>query len=107
MLGGFVTYYAFAVFGVNYFLTLVLAVLVVGGAGVLAERVVFRHLRGKTLNAFIGSRGLRFVLQTYAEPSVGVLDKAVPPAASGIARVSGLLNPRERFVVSVPACALT
>ena len=33
MLGGFVTYYAFAVFGVNYFLTLVLAVLVVGGAG--------------------------------------------------------------------------
>ena len=75
MLGGYVTYYAFAVFGVNYFLTLVLAVLVVGGAGVLAERLVFRHLRGKTLNAFIVSLGLLWVLQASAQLSFGVLDR--------------------------------
>ena len=103
MLGGFVTYYAFAVFGVNYFLTLVLAVLVVGGAGVLAERVVFRHLRGKTLNAFIVSLGLLWVLQASAQLSFGVLDKSVPSAVSGIVRVFGLVISRERLVVIVTA----
>src|SRR3989442_4819574 len=57
MLGGFLTYYVFAVGKVNYFATLVLAVVAVGVAGVVVERVVFRHLRGKTLNAFIVSLG--------------------------------------------------
>ena len=58
MLGGFAAYYLFAVGGLNYVATLVLAVLLVGLAGVVAERLVFRHLRGKTLNAFIVSLGL-------------------------------------------------
>jgi branched-chain amino acid transport system permease protein len=106
MLGGFVTYYGFAVFGVNYFLTLVLAVVAVGMAGVLAERVVFRHLRGKTLNAFIVSLGLLWVLQASAQLSFGVLDKSVPSAVSGIVRVFGLIISRERLVVIVTASAL-
>jgi branched-chain amino acid transport system permease protein len=106
MLGGFVTYYGFAVFGVNYFLTLVLAVVAVGMAGVLAERVVFRHLRGKTLNAFIVSLGLLWVLQASAQLSFGVLDKSVPSAVSGIVRVSGLIISRERLVVIVTASVL-
>src|SRR5436309_716286 len=58
MLGGYVTYYVFAVFGVNYFATLGFAILAVGLAGVVAERLIFRYLRGKTLNAFIVSLGL-------------------------------------------------
>ena len=106
MLGGFVTYYGFAVFGVNYFLTLVLAVVVVGLAGVLAERIVFRHLRGKTLNAFIVSLGLLWVLQASTQLSFGVLDKSVPSAVSGIVRVFGLVISRERLVVIVTASAL-
>ena len=106
MLGGFVTYYGFVVFGVNYFVTLVLAVLAVGAAGVVAERVVFRHLRGKTLNAFIVSLGLLWVLQASAQVSFGVLDKSVPSAVSGIVRVFGFIISRERLVVIVIACAL-
>ena len=106
MLGGFVTYYGFAVFGVNYFVTLVLAVVVVGAAGVLAERLVFRHLRGKTLNAFIVSLGLLWVLQASAQVGFGVLDKSVPSAVSGILRVFGFIISRERLVVIVTASAL-
>jgi branched-chain amino acid transport system permease protein len=106
MLGGFVTYYAFAVFGVNYFATLVLAVVAVGAAGVVAERIVFRHLRGKTLNAFIVSLGLLWVLQASAQVAFGVLDKSVPSAVSGIVRVFGFIISRERLVVIVTASAL-
>jgi branched-chain amino acid transport system permease protein len=106
MLGGFVTYYVFAVFGVNYFATLVLAVIAVGAAGVVAERIVFRHLRGKTLNAFIVSLGLLWVLQASAQVAFGVLDKSVPSAVSGIVRVFGFIISRERLVVIVTASAL-
>jgi branched-chain amino acid transport system permease protein len=106
MLGGFVTYYGFAVFGINYFVTLGLAVVAVGAAGVLAERLVFRHLRGKTLNAFIVSLGLLWVLQASAQLGFGVLDKSVPSAVSGIVRVFGFIISRERLVVILVASAL-
>jgi len=106
MLGGFVTYYTFAVVGVNYFVTLLVAVVAVGAAGVLAERVVFRHLRGKTLNAFIVSLGLLWVMQAGAQLGFGVLDKSVPSAVSGIVRVFGFIISRERLMVIVTASAL-
>src|SRR5256712_11501198 len=68
MLGGYVTYYAYALFGLNYFATLGLAILTVGLAGVVAERLIFHDLRGKALNAFIVSLGLLWVMQAGAPP---------------------------------------
>ena len=106
MLGGYVTYYLFAVFGLDYFATLGLAILSVGLAGVVAERLIFRHLRGKTLNAFIVSLGLLWVMQASAQLSFGVLDKPVPSAFSGIARAMGLVISVERLVVSLSAIVL-
>jgi branched-chain amino acid transport system permease protein len=106
MLGGFVTYYVFGVFGLSYVFALLLAVLAVGAAGVLAERLVFRHLRGKTLNGFIVSLGLLWVLQAAAQLGFGVLDKAVPSAVSGVIRVGGLVMSRERLMVIVTGVAL-
>jgi branched-chain amino acid transport system permease protein len=106
MLGGFVTYYAFGVFGLNYFAALVLAVLLVGAGGLVAERLVFRHLRGRTLNAFIVSLGLLWVLQASAQLAFGVLDKSVPSAFSGIVRLFGFIVSRERLVVMVVAAVL-
>jgi branched-chain amino acid transport system permease protein len=104
MLGGYATYFAFALFGVPYFIALAASIVTVGLAGVVAERLVFRHLRGKTLNAFIVSLGLLWVLQSLAQLAFGVLDKPVPSAFSGIIRVAGIVITVERFVVV--ACAL-
>jgi len=106
MLGGYVTYYVFAVFGLNYFATLGLAILAVGLAGVVAERLIFRYLRGKTLNAFIVSLGLLWVMQAGAQLSFGVLDKPVPSAFSGIVRAFGLVISVERLVVSLSSVVL-
>jgi branched-chain amino acid transport system permease protein len=106
MLGGYVTYYLFAVFGLHYVATLVLAILAVGLAGVVAERLIFRYLRGKTLNAFIVSLGLLWVMQASAQLSFGVLDKPVPSAFSGIVRAFGLVMSVERLVVSLSAVVL-
>jgi branched-chain amino acid transport system permease protein len=106
MLGGYVTYYAYALFGLNYFATLGLAILTVGLAGVVAERLIFRDLRGKALNAFIVSLGLLWVMQAGAQLSFGVLDKPVPSAFSGIVRVLGLIISVERLVVTLCAVVL-
>src|SRR5712671_1536645 len=106
MLGGFAAYYLSAVGGLNYVATLVLAMLLVGLAGVVAERLVFRHLRGKTLNAFIVSLGLLWVLQATAQLSFGVLDKSVPSAVSGIVRLGGVIVSHARMFVILTAAAL-
>jgi branched-chain amino acid transport system permease protein len=106
MLGGYVTYYAYAVGGLDYFATVILAVVAVGAAGIAAERIVFRHLRGKTLNAFIVSLGLLWVLQSTAQISFGVLDKSVPSSISGIVRAAGVIVSRERLAVILAAAVL-
>jgi branched-chain amino acid transport system permease protein len=106
MLGGFVTYYLYAVLGLNYFATLLVAVVTVGAGGIVAERLIFRHLRGRTLNAFIVSLGLLWVMQASAQLGFGVLDKPVPSAVSGIVRVGTVIVSRERLVVILTAVAL-
>src|SRR6266542_3443413 len=106
MLGGYVTYYAYALFGLNYFATLGLAILTVGVAGVVAERLIFHDLRSKALNAFIVSLGLLWVMQAGAQLAFGVLDKPVPSAFSGIVRVLGLVVSVERLVVTLSAIVL-
>ena len=106
MLGGYVTYYVYALFGLNYFATLALAILTVGLAGVVAERFIFHDLRGKALNAFIVSLGLLWVMQAGAQLGFGVLDKPVPSAFSGVVRVFGLVMSVERMVVSLTAIVL-
>lgn len=104
MLGGYATYFTFALSGVPYFLALPASIVVVGLVGIVAERLVFRHLRGKTLNAFIVSLGLLWVLQSAAQLGFGILDKPVPSAFSGIIRVGGIIITVERF--AVVACAV-
>jgi branched-chain amino acid transport system permease protein len=106
MLGGYVTYYVYALFGLHYFATLVLAILTVGVAGVVAERLIFHDLRGKALNAFIVSLGLLWVMQAGAQLAFGVLDKPVPSAFSGVVRLFGLVMSVERVVVTVSAIVL-
>jgi branched-chain amino acid transport system permease protein len=106
MVGGFVTYLAFGVWGLPYVVALLAAIFCVAAAGVVAERLVFRHLRGKTLNAFIVSLGLLWVMQAAAQLLFGVQDKSVPSAFSGIVRFSGVVISVERLAVTLAAAAL-
>jgi branched-chain amino acid transport system permease protein len=106
MLGAFVTYFVFSVGGMPYPVALAASIVAVGVAGFVAERLVFRHLRGKTLNAFIVSLGLLWVMQAAAQLGFGVLDKSVPSAFSGIVRAGGVIISVERLAVTLAAVAL-
>ena len=106
MVGAFTTYVAFTLFHVPYVVALIGAIVVVGLAGAVAERLIFRHLRGKTLNAFIVSLGLLWVMQAGAQIAFGIQDKAVPSAFSGVLRMGGVFISYERLAVTLCAVVL-
>jgi branched-chain amino acid transport system permease protein len=106
MLGAFVAYLTFTLVNVPYIVAVIAAIVVVGLAGALAERLVFRHLRGKTLNAFIVSLGLLWVMQAGAQIAFGIQDKAVPSAFSGVLRFGGVFISFERVAVTLCAVVL-
>lgn len=106
MLGGYVSFYALVAFKLDFFSTLLLAVVIVGVAGIIAERLIFRHLRGQMLNAFIVSLGLLWVMQAGTRLGFGVQEKSVPTVFPGIVRLGDLVISVERLVVIVCAAAL-
>jgi branched-chain amino acid transport system permease protein len=106
MVGAFTTYVAFTLLHVPYVVALIAAIVVVGLAGAVAERLIFRHLRGKTLNAFIVSLGLLWVMQAVAQIAFGIQDKAVPSAFSGVLRMGGVFISYERLAVTLCAVVL-
>jgi len=64
MLGGFVAYYFFGQFGLNYLMTILLAVLLVGMVGIVLEKFIFRPLTTRpkeALTTLIAAVGLAWV----------------------------------------------
>jgi branched-chain amino acid transport system permease protein len=106
MFGAFVTYLAFTHARAPFIVALLAAIVAVGLAGAVAERLVFRHLRGKTLNAFIVSLGLLWVMQAVAQIIFGIQDKSVPSAFSGVLRLGGVFISIQRFAVILCAVVL-
>jgi len=106
MLGAYMAYLALGAWGLPYVVALLTSIVCVAMAGLVAERLVFCHLRGKTLNAFIVSLGLLGVMQAAAQLAFGVQDKSVPSAFSGIVRVGGIVMSFERLAVTVAAAGL-
>jgi branched-chain amino acid transport system permease protein len=106
MLGAYAAFYTVTLAGLGYFPSIVAAFLFVGIAGLIAERLIFQHLRGQTLNAFIVSLGLLWIMQSGAQLLFGVQEKTVPSAFSGIFRLGGVIISIERFVVISTAVVL-
>jgi len=88
--GGFAAYYLFA-WRLNYFATLVLAVLLVGLAGVVARAAGVPPLAGQDPQPFIVCWGSSGFSRATAQLCSGVLDKSVTSAVSGIVRVGGVI----------------
>lgn len=105
MMGGFIAYYGAHLFGLNYFVTLIAAFVLVGVAGVLVERTIFAPMRANILGGFIVSLGLLWILQSSATTLFGVLDKEVGSPFHGVVRVMGIVISQERLFVIV-CCAL-
>jgi branched-chain amino acid transport system permease protein len=100
MLGGYVAYYLFGQFGLNFFATLVAAVVIVGSLGALLEKFIFRPLTTRPrieLTSMIAAVGLAWVFQMLAVIAFGELDRKVPSAFKGIINMGGVVITNERL----------
>lgn len=99
MLGAYGAYYFFVGAGFNFFLALLASTLLVGGLGILLERVFFRPFRGQLERALIIALGLILVLQTTAVVTFGGVTKVLTSPFPGVITIAGVTLSWERLIV--------
>ncbi len=112
-LGAFAALFGLQWFGVNYWLALLLAPLVVGAFGLLVERLLLRRLRG--LNPLYGlllTFGLALVIEGSLHELAGASGQSypVPPQLQGALNLRFMILPTYRawvILVSVIVCFAT
>jgi branched-chain amino acid transport system permease protein len=96
MLGAYCTYWIAVVLGLNVFVALLLAALVMGLVGVILEKLLFRRFRGQIEGSIIIAIGLILLLQTIAAIGFGTQDKWIPTTIPGILNIWNIKIPWER-----------
>ncbi len=84
MLGGYVAYYFFGNFGLNFFATLILAAILIGILGLILEKLIFRPLTTRPQD------------RAHIDDSSGRIGLGIPNAGSSI-----LWRPRQKCAISV------
>lgn len=107
MLGGYAVWLLCVALRVNYFVSLVIAIVAVGVFGLVVERAIFRRLQGLVMPTIIASIGLMQVLEQSALIGFGTSEKIVPTPFPGVIRIFGTVFPTQRMAVMVIAIALT
>jgi branched-chain amino acid transport system permease protein len=107
MLGGFITYYLFGVYHINYFVVLLIVIVCLGGFGAGLERFLFRRLRGQGFaGPMILSLGLLLLIEGLALLVFGEREKGVPSPVKGVINLGGISFGAERLVILAVAIVL-
>jgi branched-chain amino acid transport system permease protein len=109
MIGGFVVYYLYGLFGVNYFVSLVAVVVVLGVIGWCFETFFFRRMRKiatREENSMLLAVGTALLLENLALSFFGEKQRGVPPVVSGVFKIGDAFLPAGRLLVMVLALVL-
>ena len=90
MLGAYCTYWIAVVLGLNVFVALLLAALLMALAGIVLEKVLFRRFRGQIEGSIIVAIGLILLLQTVAAIGFGTQDKWIPTMIPGVLNIGDI-----------------
>ncbi len=106
MIGSYCMYYMMSSLGLNFFLSLVLATVVVGGLGILVERFGFRPLEGDQDRSMIVSIGLMLALQNVMLTIAGGISKSIKSPFPGVVQLAGTTISWDRLVIVLVAVLL-
>jgi len=108
MLGAVVSYIAAVTFGLNFWLAMLVSMIVVGIIGVLMEKVFFKKIRNAPYSSMlILSIGLAFFLQHLVQILFGAEPRAIRTAMSTqIIRVFGTSITLQRLMIVIVGMAL-
>ncbi len=102
MIGGFVVYYVYGIFGMNYFVALVACALTLFVIGVLFETLFFRRVlrvAKREENSMLLAVGTALLLENVALTLFGEKQRGVPPVMTGVYRIFDAYLPASRLVV--------
>jgi branched-chain amino acid transport system permease protein len=106
MLGAYAVYYLTASFKVPLLPAIVVSMLIMAGAGLVLERLLFRRLTD-FLPAVIGATGLQLILQSGAMVMFGVYQRNIPILAQGSLNIMGSVVPKDRVVAVLIAISFS
>jgi branched-chain amino acid transport system permease protein len=106
MIGAYFVYFLFSIFGVNFYVSLLVSVLLVGGFGIFMERFLFRRYTGDPERAMIISIGLMLVLQNIVIFLAGGDARAYASPFTSVARLFHAALSWERLVVIITGIIL-
>jgi len=100
MLGAYTIWWFYTLSGLNYVFTVILAMVFVGGLGIIIERLIFKPLRGNILSVAIISVGLLFILQVLVGQIWGLgFPKRVDDPIVGTMNFFGISLGYQRLIV--------
>ena len=109
MIGGFMVYYVYAVFGLPFILGLLTAAVVVGLIGVAFEVFFFRRvlrIAKREENSMLLAVGTALLLENIALFAFGEKQRGVPPVVTGVQQIGDAYLPTGRLLVVVLSIAL-
>lgn len=107
MIGAYVTLFSMTLFGLNYWLSSLLAGIVLGIMGILMERVVFHPLRhAPSSNKFIAAVGAMMFLEASARVLWGSDFRSMPAIYDQVILIGGVRVTEQRIIVIAAAILL-
>ncbi len=110
VLGGFVAYYLYGVFALNFLLALAASAVTVAAVGLLFERLFFRRVLRVTTreeSTMLLAAGTALLLDSLALVVFGEKQRGVPPVVSGVYQILGAYVSAGRVLVFLLALGLT
>lgn len=99
MIGAFAILILFGTLEVNYYLAVVVSVIIAAIFGIIIERALLRRFVGQELNGMIMALAISISLQALAGIFFGPQEQSVARPISGIFNIGGVIVPRDRIVV--------
>ena len=106
MIGSYLVFYIFSILGVNFYVSLVVSILLVGAFGIFMERFLFRRYSGDPERAMIISVGLMLVLQNIVIFIAGGDARAYNSPLTSVVNLFDAAISWERFVVVIVGIVL-
>jgi len=102
MIGTFVVYYFYGVFGYNYFFSLLISIIVLAIIGAIFEGFFFRNVLKSAQReevTMLLSIGLSLVLENFALIFFGEKRRGIQPVAEGVYHIFNTYIPAQRLLI--------
>lgn len=109
MLGSFIVYYFYARFKWNFFIALIVSILVLAVIGAFFEKFLFRRVlrvAKRDESTMLLAMGSALLLENIALISFGEKQRGIPPVVKGVYRIFGGFLPADRLLVFVASFLL-